>query len=230
MFARFLIAIAVVILSGVQALAQEPYSPEPLETLLATNVSYAADIPTPADVTGYEVGEIILPHELMVQYVRAIDRASDRVKIEQIAQSHLKRPIFAVYVSSPDNLQRLDDIKESRSAVLQGRSPAIEIGVHQINYGVHGSEPSSYDSAPLMLYHLAAAQDSETRALLDDNLIILMVTLNPDGASRMANWVNSHRAEVPVAYPAHKERGVFFAGGRTNHYMFDLNRQWLPVA
>lgn len=210
--------------------AQAPYEPQPLEDLLIANVAYDASIPTPAEVTGYDVGEIIWPHELVIQYVRTVDAASDRMMVEQVSESHLGRPILAVYVSSPENLARLDEIKAGRAAVLNGDAPGVDIGVHQINYGVHGSEPSSYDSAPLMVYHLAAAQDAATEALLNDNVVILMTTLNPDGASRMANWVNSHRAAVPVAYPAHREHTGFFAGGRTNHYFFDLNRQWLPVA
>ena len=225
-FAVFCFSLAI----AFPASAQEAYTPKPLEDLLATGISYDADIPTPADVSGYEVGEIIWPHELIVQYVRAIDAASDRIVIEQVSESHFGRPIFAIYASSPENLARLDEIKAGRAAVLDGRAPGVDIGVHQINYGVHGSEPSSFDSFPPMLYHLAAAEDAATEALLDDNLIILITTINPDGASRMASWVNMHRASVSIPYPAHRERKGFFGWGRTNHYFFDLNRQWLPVA
>ncbi|MEM6666143.1 MAG: M14 family zinc carboxypeptidase [Pseudomonadota bacterium] len=225
-FAIFCLSFA----AALSALAQEPYAPEPLEDLLATGVAYDAAIPTPEEVTGYDVGEIIWPHELIVQYVRAIDAASDRIAIEQVSESYLGRPIFAIYASSPENLARLDEIKAGRAAVLDGQAPGVDIGVHQINYGVHGSEPSSFDSFPLMLYHLAAAEDAATEALLDDNLVILITTINPDGASRMANWVNAHRGAVAVPYPAHRERKGFFGWGRTNHYFFDLNRQWLPVA
>ncbi|MEL6691974.1 MAG: M14 family zinc carboxypeptidase [Pseudomonadota bacterium] len=227
---RLLSALSIGIALAWSASAQEPYEPRPLEELLIADVTYDESIPTPADVTGYEVGEIIWPHELVIQYVKTVDAASDRMMVEQVSESHLGRPILAVYVSSPENLARLDEIKAGRAAVLNGDAPGVDIGVHQINYGVHGSEPSSYDSAPLMVYHLAAAQDAATEALLNDNVVILMTTLNPDGASRMANWVNSHRAAVPVAYPSHREHTGFFAGGRTNHYFFDLNRQWLPVA
>jgi hypothetical protein len=230
MIKRFLAALSFSFAGLLAATAQEPYEPRPVEELLIAGTVYDDSIPTPAEATGYEVGEIIWPHEIMIQYVRAMDAASDRMMVEQVAESHLGRQILAVYVSTPENLARLEEIKAGRTAVLNGDAPGVDIGVHQINYGVHGSEPSSYDSAPLMLYHLAAAQDATTQAILDDNLIILMTTLNPDGASRMANWVNAHRAAVPVPYPAHRERKGFFGWGRTNHYFFDLNRQWLPVA
>ena len=230
MLTRLLTLLSLSLAIAFLASAQDPYKPKPLEDLLGTNTSYNPDIPTPADAVGYEVGEIIWPHELVIQYVRMMDQVSDRVEIELVSKSHLGRPIFAVYISSPDNLARLEEIKQGRAAVLSGQAPGIDIGVHQFNYGVHGSEPSSYDSAPLMLYHLAAAEDAATEAILNDNLIILMTTLNPDGASRMANWINAHRAEVAVPFPAHRERKGFFGWGRTNHYFFDLNRQWLPVA
>ncbi|MEM1036054.1 MAG: M14 family zinc carboxypeptidase [Pseudomonadota bacterium] len=212
------------------AVGEEPYSPMPLGELLNTNVAYDDAIPEPAEVAGYEVGEIVWPHEAIVQYVRAVDAASDRIMIEQVSESQFGRPIFAIYASSPANLARLDEISAGRQAVLNGSAPAVDIGVLQVNYGVHGSEPSSFDSMPLLLYHLAAAEDAATQALLDDNLIIMITTINPDGATRMANWLNMHRASVPVPYPANRERKGYFGWGRTNHYFFDLNRQWLPVA
>ncbi len=230
MLSRLLIILSFSVVFAFMASAEEPYEPRSLENLLNTGATYEPAIPTPAAATGYEVGQIIWPHELVIQYVRAIEAASDRVEIELVSKSHLGRPIYAVYISSPENLARLDEIKAGRASVLSGQAPGVDLGVHQINYGVHGSEPSSYDSAPLMLYHLAAATDAATEALLQDNLIILMTTLNPDGASRMAGWVNAHRGQVAVPYPAHRERKGFFGWGRTNHYFFDLNRQWLPVA
>ena len=214
----------------VSAAAQAPYEAQPLEDVLATGVSYNADIPTPSEAVGYDVGQIVWPHELIVQYVRAIDAASDRIAIEQVSESHFGRPSFAIYASSPENIARLDEIKAGRAAVLNGQAPDVDLGVLQVNYGVHGSEPSSFDSMPLLLYHLAAAEDEATSALLDDNLVIMITTINPDGASRMANWINTHRAAVPVSFPQHRERQFFFGWGRTNHYYFDLNRQWLPVA
>ncbi|MEO0449720.1 MAG: M14 family zinc carboxypeptidase [Pseudomonadota bacterium] len=230
MLTRILIILSFSFAWSFSASAEEPYEQRSLTELLATGIAYDPAVPTPAEATGYEVGQIIWPHETLIQYVRAIDTASDRVEIELVSKSHLGRPIYAVYISSPENLARLDEIKAGRASVLSGQAPGVDIGVHQINYGVHGSEPSSFDSAPLMLYHLAAATDAATDALLQDNLVILVTTLNPDGASRMANWVNAHRAQVAVPYPAHRERKGFFGWGRTNHYFFDLNRQWLPVA
>ena len=140
MIKRLLFALSVGVAFAFTAAAQEPYEPAPLEELLIADVTYDANIPTPADVTGYEVGELIWPHELVIQYVRAVDAASDRMKVEQVSESHLGRPILAVYVSSPENLARLDEIKAGRAAVLEGNAPGVDIGVHQINYGVHGSE------------------------------------------------------------------------------------------
>ena len=77
------------------ASAQEPYEPRPLAELLIAGVSYDEDIPTPADVTGYEVGEIIWPHELVIQYVRTVDAVSDRMMVEQVSESHLGEPAHA---------------------------------------------------------------------------------------------------------------------------------------
>jgi murein tripeptide amidase MpaA len=98
-----------------------------------------------------------------------------------------------------------------------------------MTFGVHGSEPSSYDASMLLLYHLAAGEGAEHEALLDETVIHLVVTVNPDGTNRFAQWTNMHHARVPVADPQHREHFYEWPWGRTNHYWFDLNRQWLPV-
>jgi len=209
----------------------QPYEAKPLVELLPAGVSYDRSVPTPESVTGYRTGEIVLPFELLTQYVRAVDAASDRVSVEVIGYTHLRRPILAVTITSPENQARLAEIQAAQQRVLETgeRAPDDQPVIVEIAHGVHGAEISGYDMIPLLLYHLAAATDAETRATLDDTVVTLITTMNPDGGSRMASWVNSHHAATPVAYPGHRERGPFFLWGRTNHYWFDLNRQWLPV-
>ncbi|XBQ15729.1 MAG: M14 family zinc carboxypeptidase [Oceanicaulis sp.] len=221
------LALGVLAASGAAA-----YEPKPIEALLDQNVSYAASIPKPEDVTGYQAGEIVFPPHMHEAYIRAVDAASDRVSVSEIGRSHFGRPIYRVTITSPRNQARLDEIRavqQSLSGANAPEPPADHPAVVQITHGVHGSEPSAYDSAKLILYHLAAAQGAEAERLLDEVVVHLVIMVNPDGANRFAQWTNMHHAAAPVADPQHREHFYEWPWGRTNHYWFDLNRQWLPV-
>ncbi|WP_019961663.1 M14 family zinc carboxypeptidase [Woodsholea maritima] len=209
----------------------EPYTPKPLARLLNSDVSYDAAIPLPETVLGYSSGEIIFTPDMLYSYARAVDAASDRVSIEPLGQSHFGRPILRVTITSPANQARLEDLRLAHlnaGAADSALSEDLPLVV-QLTHGVHGSESSGYDSAVPILYHLAAAQDEATRALLDTTIVHQIILINPDGANRFANWTNDHHASVAVSDPQHREHSAHWPWGRTNHYWFDLNRQWLPV-
>ena len=212
--------------------AGHAYEPKPIEALLDQETRYDAAIPKPEDVTGYQVGQIIYTPALHREYVRAVDAASDRVSVTTIGRSHFGRPIQRITVTSPDNQARLEDIRQIQIGLSEagsGPAPADHPAILQMTFGVHGSEPSSYDAALLLLYHLAAGQGDAIETLLDETVIHMVVMVNPDGADRFANWTNVHRARAPVGDPQHREHFFEWPWGRTNHYWFDLNRQWLPV-
>tara|TARA_B110000093_G_scaffold181501_1_gene225732 strand:- start:153 stop:2531 length:2379 start_codon:yes stop_codon:yes gene_type:complete len=156
---------------------------------------------------------------------------SPRVSSEVIAYTHERRPIIGLTITSPANHARIDEIRAAHVALsdpnssqeLQDDMPVVT----WLNYGVHGAEVSSTDSSMAVAYHLAAAQGSEIEATLEQSVIILIAVFNPDGNSRMSAWNHMHGANVPVTDPNHLLHNTFWPGGRTNHYWFDLNRQWL---
>ena len=210
----------------------EAYEPKDIEVLLDQDVTYDSSIPKPEDVTGFQIGEIIYTPEMHHAYVRAVAAASDRVTVEEIGRSHFGRPILRVTTTSPANHARLDEIRATQLGQMQagaGAPPADHPAIIQLTHGVHGSEASGYDSAAPLLYFLAAAQGPEIEALLDEVVINQVVLINPDGANRFAEWTNLHRARAPVADPQHREHFNEWPWGRTNHYWFDINRQWLPL-
>lgn len=223
---------ALLLSTATTTLHAQAYEPKPLETLLAQDVSYDAAIPTPEDVTGFRVGEIVFPPDMHRDYIAAVGAASDRVSVTEIGRSHFGRPILRVTVTSPRNQARLEEIRETQRSLVAANAPqppADHPAVVQLTHGVHGSESSGYDSAMALLYHLAAAQGSEIDQLLEEVVVHQVIMINPDGANRFAQWVNQHHANVPVADPQHREHFNEWPWGRTNHYWFDLNRQWLPV-
>ncbi|PWE17938.1 carboxypeptidase [Marinicauda salina] len=212
--------------------AAHAYEPKPITELLDQDVGYDETIPTPEDVLGRRSGEIIFTPEMLHEYVRAVAAASDRVSVETIGRSHFGRPILRVTTTSPENQARLEEIRAAHLAALDpdaGPRDADAPTIVQITHGVHGAEASGYDASAPLLYFLAAAQGEEIDALLDRVVVHQVVLINPDGANRFAEWTNMHRAQVPVADPQHREHFFEWPWGRTNHYWFDLNRQWLPV-
>ena len=196
-------------------------------------VSYDPAIPLPESVIGHPLGHRIARNDLLVQYLRGIAELSPRISVETMAYTHERRPILALTITSAANHARIDEIKAAHVALSDPDSD-LEVSadmpvVTWLNYGVHGAEVSSTDSSMAVAYHLAAAQGPEIEATLEQSVIILIAVFNPDGNSRMSAWNHMHGAYVPVSDPGHRLHHTFWPGGRTNHYWFDLNRQWLMI-
>lgn len=197
----------------------------------ADSISFNPEIPRPEEVIGHPLGHRIARNDLLVRYMEMLAEMSPRVSSEVIAYTHERRPIIGLTITSPENHARIDEIRAAHVALsdpsssqeLQDDMPVVT----WLNYGVHGAEVSSTDSSMAVAYHLAAAQGSEIEATLEQSVIILIAVFNPDGNSRMSAWNHMHGANVPVTDPNHLLHNTFWPGGRTNHYWFDLNRQWL---
>ena len=186
-------------------------------------------IPTPSAVLGQEVGEWHIRHDQLVQYMSAVADASDRVLLEDIGRTHENRRLIQLIITSPANHQRLETIRSQHvKAVFDGdRSVAAKDRPIVVNmgYSVHGNESSAANAAVVMAYYLAAAREIADQ--LDNIVIILDPCLNPDGLSRFAQWANMHKGKQLVADSNHREHREGWPSGRTNHYWYDLNRDWL---
>ena len=196
-------------------------------------VSYDPRVPRPETVIGHPLGYRIARNDLLVTYMRTIAEISPRITVEEIARTHEGRPILGLTITSPENHARIDEIRAAHVALSDPDSPQEVSGdmpvITWLNYGVHGAEVSSTDSSMAVAYHLAAAQGPAIEETLENSVIILIAVFNPDGNSRMSAWNHMNGANVPVSDPNHRLHNTFWPGGRTNHYWFDLNRQWLIV-
>ena len=205
-------------------------SAEPLDYFTPEGVTFDPAIPTPESVIGHELGAKPVRHDMMVRYLRRVAGASDRMTIETIGYSHEGRPIEFLVVTSPDNLGRIEAIREAHLALTDPDAEDAPIAeqpvVTWLNYGVHGAESSGMDAAVPVVYHLAAAQGEAIERTLRESVIVITAIFNPDGHSRRINHVYSFLSEAPVTDPAHAAHNLWMAA-RTNHYWFDLNRQWL---
>ena len=204
---------------------------ERADPFFADGGSYDPSIPRPETVIGHPLGHRIARNDLLVAYMRTIANLSPRITVEDIALTHEGRPILGLTITSPENHARIDEIKATHVALSDPES-AQEVSADMpvitwLNYGVHGAEVSSTDSSMAVAYHLAAAQGPEIEETLENSVIILIAVLNPDGNSRMSAWNHMNGGYVSVSDPEHRLHNTFWPGGRTNHYWFDLNRQWL---
>lgn len=201
---------------------------------LPDDVQYNPAIPTPKSVIGHEVGEWHITHDKLVMYMRAIAEASDRMTIEQIGTTHEGRPQLLLTVTHPENHIGIDKIR-SDHVWLTYPNEADKFDVKKMpsivymGYSIHGNEPSGSNAALLMAYYMAAAQGPEIENALRNTVVLLDPSFNPDGLTRFSTWANMHKSKNINPDPSDREYGEVWPGGRTNHYWFDLNRDWLPV-
>ena len=189
-------------------------------------------IPKPSEVIGHEVGEWHVTHDKLVQYMYALANSSDRIIIEETGKTYEDRPLLILKISSEENIKNLESIRKKHLEISNGlkksdfqNMPAI---VYQ-GYSVHGNEASASNAALLGIYFLAASNNPETIEILNNTVILFDPCLNPDGLQRFAYWANSNKNLVPNPDNNEREFSEIWPGGRTNHYWFDLNRDWLPV-
>lgn len=210
------------------------YSQVQLDYFLPDGVTYNPDIPTPAEVIGHEVGEWHITHDKLVYYMRALADASDRVTIREYARTYEGRPLLLLTITTPDNHNSIDRIKENHSLLRDaGRSGNLDLErmpvIVNMGFSVHGNEPSGANASMLTAYHFAAAQGEEIEEMLSSMVILLDPSLNPDGLQRFSTWVNTHKSHTMNPDPNSREFSEVWPNGRTNHYWFDLNRDWMPV-
>ncbi|MDX1632557.1 MAG: M14 family zinc carboxypeptidase [Thermoanaerobaculia bacterium] len=230
LLAPFLCLLLAPALAGAAPVASTPAT---VAGYIPEEVAYDPDVPTPSSALGFPVGEWHVRPDQVVDYFRRLAETSPRVEIEIQGRTHEERPQILLLISSPENLERRDEIRARHRAVSEpgegstgGEPPDLPVVVW-LAYSIHGDEASGTNAALVVAYHLAAARGPEVETLLDDTIVLLDPMLNPDGLGRFATWVNMHRGRVPAGDPLHREHEQGWPSGRGNHYWFDLNRDWL---
>ncbi len=205
-----------------------------LNYYLPQTITYDTSIPTPKEVIGHEVGEWHVTHDKLQFYMQQLAAASDRITIENRGETFEGRPILLLTITSPKNHESIDKIREEHLALSENGAGSMNledmpIVVYQ-GFSIHGNEPSGANAGLAYAYYLAAAQGPEIDAMLDDMVILMDPSFNPDGLQRFAYWANTNRSIYQLnADNNDREYHEVWPGGRTNHYWFDMNRDWLPV-
>jgi hypothetical protein len=196
---------------------------------------YDPKLTHPDTILGFEIGQRVATPALITKAIETWKGQSDRLKVVEYAKSHEGRPLFAIFISTPETLAKLDDIQSDLTALSDPRKTSdaeanaiIERlpAMAWMAYSIHGNETSGADAALAAIYHFAADQSQATAELLDDMVIVIDPMMNPDGRARFAKSLEQYRGTAPnVDDQALLHRGDW-PYGRTNHYWFDLNRDF----
>lgn len=204
-----------------------------LSYYLPTDVNYNPNIPTPKSIIGHEVGEWHITHDKLVFYMQALADASNRITIENRGYTYEGRPLILLYITSPENHSNLEQLRQNHLKLTQPGAASIDISKMPViinqGFSIHGNEPSGSNAALAVAYYLAAAQGPKIDEILNNSIILLDPCFNPDGLQRFASWVNMHKSKHINPDPNDREYSEIWPGARTNHYWFDMNRDWLPV-
>ncbi|MCY4253875.1 MAG: M14 family zinc carboxypeptidase [Flavobacteriaceae bacterium] len=187
----------------------------------ASALQIQAQIQSPEDFLGYPIGSAFSFHHQIIDYFKYLDLQSPQVQFKQYGTSYEGRPLYLGVISSQENLENLESLRENH---IEGtKSPTIENKVIiWFSYGVHGNESSTSEVALTMAYDLITTKSH----WLDDAIIIIDPCLNPDGRDRYVHFYKQSKSLPPSTNPTLREHREPWHSGRTNHYLFDLNRDW----
>ncbi len=189
-------------------------------------VSFAQQISTPSEFLGYELGTQFSRHHQVVDYFKSLAAQNpNQIKLQNYGTTYERRPLYLAFISSKENIDNLEDIRNSNlknAGVLEGTSDFDDVAIVWLSYNVHGNEASSTEAAMSTVYELL----TQKQEWLKNTIIIIDPCVNPDGRDRYVNWYNQTKSQPYNTDRQAKEHHEPWPGGRPNHYLFDLNRDW----
>ncbi|MBP2830616.1 zinc carboxypeptidase [Aquimarina sp. U1-2] len=193
--------------------------------VITISLSYAqSDLQSPSAFLGYNIGEQFTRHADVIQYFEHVAANSNKVTYHVYGKTNERRPLTYAIISSEENLKNLDNIRLAHlknTGIVEGNA-APNKAIVWLSYNVHGNEASSTEAAMLTIYELITKKSD----WLQNTIVILDPCVNPDGRDRYANWYNQVSATPYVIDQNATEHHEPWPGGRPNHYLFDLNRDW----
>ena len=211
-----------------------------IQDVFNSNAELNNSIPTFKAVNGFALGEKPSHYFQTVRYIQAVAKASDRVKLVQQGETFQGRKLYYLIISSPQNLAKLNKIESDISKLfdprkLRNEKEAREIiknspAVVFLMYSIHGNEASGTDASLKTLYNLAARQDAAIKKILDSLIVCIYPMENPDGRERFISEAEQWIGAKPSTDAQSLPHSGLWPSGRTNHYRFDLNRDWFILS
>lgn len=189
-----------------------------------------AQTKSPDEFLGYALGSKFTSHDKVIDYFKYISGKEKNIKVVSYGKTYEGRELLIAVISSKENMDDLEQIrkynvslsKAEASTAPKGKQPAIL----WLSYNVHGNEASSTETAMKTIFALAEAKTNDIKDWLKNTVIIIDPCLNPDGRERYVSYFNSVSGHKPNPNPMAREHSEPWPGGRSNHYYFDLNRDW----
>jgi len=196
-------------------------------------LSAKAQLKSPEEFLGYKIGSRYTPHWKIVNYFNYVAaNAPASVKLQQYGETNEGRSLLLAFISSSENIQQLESIRmnnlrlanlaKDKAAPSEENAPALV----WLSYNVHGNETSSSEAALMTIWALVDPSNTRTKEWLKNTVVIIDPCINPDGRDRYVNWFNSVVGKNANPLRISREHREPWPGGRTNHYNFDLNRDW----
>ena len=195
-----------------------------LIAFLTFSTIFSQEIQSPQEFLGYEIGSRFTRHHKVVDYFEYVSKALSNVKLEKYGETNEHRPLYVTYISSQENINNLENIRKanlSQTGILAENSDNKK-AIVWLSYNVHGNEASSTEASMITLYDLVTTK----KAWLENTVVIIDPCINPDGRDRYVNWYNQVKSTPYNVVQNAKEHNEPWPGGRPNHYLFDLNRDW----
>lgn len=196
-----------------------------LALLLSPLFLSAQSLQSPAEFLGYQLGEKFTWHHQVVSYFEYVGANSEKVLIQPYGSTNEGRKLLTAVLSSKKNMDRLEEIRTDhlKSIGLMAGEADGKVPIVYLSYNIHGNETSSTEAAMATLYQLVT---NDTANWLEDMIVILDPCINPDGRDRYVNWYKQARNKTYNPHGSSWEHREPWPGGRYNHYLFDLNRDW----
>ncbi|MCR9228067.1 MAG: M14 family metallopeptidase [Flavobacteriaceae bacterium] len=191
--------------------------------ILLVSISLSAqELKSPSEFLGYELGTQFTRHHEVVDYYEYLaEAAADRVQLTVYGKTNERRPLILAHVSSAENIANLETIRQEHLKGTEGTGNSSK-AIVWLSYNVHGNESVSTEASMKTIYELLTKKSS----YLENTVVIIDPCINPDGRDRYSNWYNQYKNTPYQVDPNSKEHHEGWWSGRSNHYMFDLNRDW----
>ncbi|MDC1493004.1 M14 family metallopeptidase [Flavobacteriaceae bacterium] len=199
-------------------------------SIISYNSIYSQNIQSPSEFLGYELGTQFSRHNQVIDYFKYVSSVlAKQVILEKYGETNERRPLYVSYISSEENIKNIENIRKNNlnnAGIINLKTTnSSNTAIVWLSYNVHGNESSSTEAAMKTLYKLVTDDNN----WLDNTLVILDPCINPDGRDRYANWYNQN-VTLPLNTDLNtREHNEPWPGGRANHYLFDLNRDWAWV-
>jgi len=200
-----------------------------LLAIISINAQAQTQLQSPDEFLGYTLGSRFTPHHKVVAYYEHVSSVMTNVTSQRYGLTNELRPLMVNIISSQENMDKLEQIRTDnlkRTGLMEGAPSGDNIGIVWLSYNVHGNEANSTETAMKTLYELANPSHTTSKEWLKNTVVILDPCINPDGRDRYANWINQVAGTTANPSRDAKEHREPWPGGRANHYLFDLNRDW----